>query len=403
MIDAEAQTFLLCFRRCDSGGQNANIMPKMPRLFVDRFSEVFNLLEPYSTQSFYNFAESPDESGAVYVVGRQNLLDNMQRFRAMAESESYHMVFCNACEGSWTLESQILQLKIDQLVAERKILLIGAAEIAPQYPCLTLDHFLIRIMDFPENHTAQQHTQRIFDQSHKPYTFLFLNGRARPHRKYLYERMRRRKLLDHSLYTMLDARPTIVRHFTFEENNINVMATSSELRRLPDHYEVARYRDPVFGPITDRSNLKQELFRQEWGEIYIEPRAYIDTYFSIVTETVCAESDRSFRTEKIAKPLAMGHPFIVASTPGFYRDLRSLGFRTFGHVIDESFDLIANAQDRMDRVIDTVADLCDQDLDSFLTACEDVCKYNQQRLDEFTTQTRRDFPERFFQFLEHNG
>ena len=215
--------------------------------------------------------------------------------------------------------------------------------------------------------------------------------------------MRRRGLLDHSLYTMLDAKPTVVRHFNFVENNINVMATTSDLRRLPDHYEVERYRDPVFGPITDRTYLKQELFRREWGEIYLEPRAYIDTYFSLVTETVCAESMYSFRTEKIAKPLAMGHPFIVASTPGFYRDLRQLGFRTFDHVIDESFDSIQNAQDRMDRVTDVVADLCDQDLTSFLSACEDVCKYNQQHLTEFAAQTRRDFSKKFLQFLEHNG
>ena len=72
-------------------------------------------------------------------------------------------------------------------------------------------------------------------------------------------------------------------------------------------------------------------------------------------------------------------------------------------MIDESFDSIANAQDRMDSVTDIVADLCDQDLDSFLEACEDVCKYNQQRLDEFAAQTRRDFPERFFQFLQKHG
>jgi len=378
-------------------------MPKMPKLFVDRFSEVFDLLESHTTQSFYNFSETPEEPGAVYVVGRQNLLDNMQRFRAMAESGAYRMIFCNACEGTWTLQSQILQLKIDHLVAENKILLIGAADIAAQYSCLTLDHFLIRIMDYPENRTAQQHTQHIFDLSRKPYTFLFLNGRARPHRKYLYERMRRRGLLDQSLYTMLDAKPTVVRHFDFVENDINVMATPTELRRLPDHYEVPRYREPVLGPITDRTYLKQDLFRREWGEIYLEPAAYIDTYFSLVTETVCAESAVSFRTEKIAKPLAMGHPFVVASTPGFYRDLKSLGFRTFEHVIDESFDRIENAQDRMDRITDVVADLCTQDLASFLAACEDICKYNQQRLDEFTAQTRRDFPERFFQFLENNG
>jgi hypothetical protein len=378
-------------------------MPKQPKLFVDRFSEVFDLLEPYLTDGFYNFAEVEDCAGGVYVVGRQNLLDHMQRFREMAESGRYRMIFCNACEGSWTLESQILQLKIDQLVAHGKILLIGAADIGSQYPCLTLDHFLIRIMDYPENRMAQQHTQHIFDSKHKPFYFLFLNGRARPHRKYLYEHFRRRGLLEYSLYTMLDAKPTVVRHFHFQEHDINVMATTSELRRLPDHYEVPRYREPAFGPITDRTYLKQELFRREWGEIYLEPAAYIDTYFSVVTETVCAESDISFRTEKIAKPLAMGHPFVLASTPGFYRDLRSLGFRTFGHVIDESFDSIANAQDRMDRITDLVADLCDQDLVSFLAACEDVCKYNQQHLDEFTAQTRRDFPQRFFQFLEQHG
>jgi len=378
-------------------------MPKTPRLYLDRFSEVFDLLEPYAADSFYNFSEAADCLGAIYVVGRQNLLDNMDRFRAMAASGLYRMIFCNPCEGTWTLESQILQLKIDHLVAQGQILLIGAADLGSQYPCLTLDHFLTRIMDYPENRTAQTRTQDIFDNKHKPYTFLFLNGRARPHRKYLYERMRRRKLLDHSLYTMLDAKPVVGRHFDFVENDINVMATPSELRRLPDHYEVERYRDPVFGPITERSNLKQELFRLEWGEIYLEPQAYIDTYFSLVTETVCAESDISFRTEKIAKPLAIGHPFIVASTPGFYRDLRSLGFRTFGHVIDESFDLIPNAQDRMVRIIDIVADLCDQDLASFLAACQDVCKYNQQHLDTFTAQTRRDFPERFFQFCQQHG
>jgi len=374
-----------------------------PKLFLDRFSEVFDILEPWATDCFYNFAEVAGEPGAVYVVGRQNLLDNMTRFCAMADSGQYRMMFCNACEGSWTLESQILQLKIDQHIRDGRILLLGGAEVGSQYPCLTLDHFLIRIMDYPENRTAQSRTADIFNANDKPFKFLFLNGRARPHRKYLYEQFRRCNLLDHSLYTMLDTKPTIVRYFHFVENDVNVMATHSELRRLPDHYEVPRYRDPVFGPITDRTNLKQELFRREWGEIYLEPAPYIDTYFSLVTETVCAESDQSFRTEKIAKPLAMGHPFIVAANSGFYRDLRQLGFRTFDPVIDESFDQIQNAQDRMDRIADIVADLSRQNLDDFLAACQDVCKYNQQHLDEFTKKTRQEFPERFFQFLNQHG
>jgi hypothetical protein len=202
---------------------------------------------------------------------------------------------------------------------------------------------------------------------------------------------------------MLDAKPTVVRSFTFVEDGINVMATPSPLQLLPKHYEVDRYRNPTFGPIVeDRSFLKQELFRLEWGEIYLEPAPYIDTYFSLVTETVCAESTLSFRTEKMAKPLAMGHPFILASTPGFYRDLQNLGFRTFGSIIDESFDIIDNAQQRMDRVIDIVHDLCEQDLDSFLSACQDICKYNQQHLAELRKKTNQEFPERFFQFLKQH-
>jgi hypothetical protein len=119
----------------------------------------------------------------------------------------------------------------------------------------------------------------------------------------------------------------------------------------------------------------------------------------LVTETICAESNYSFRTEKIAKPLAIGHPFIVASTPGFYRDLHALGFQTFGHVIDESFDRIENAQDRMDRIVDIVDDLCQQDLASFLDQCYNTCKYNQQHLLELRTQVRQEFPQRFEQFI----
>jgi hypothetical protein len=372
-----------------------------PRLVIDTMSEIFNLLKPFANEVFWDFGSVALYPGSVYVIGRQHLLDHMQRIRTAAETGQYTMVFANSAEGSWTLESQIKQLHIDDLVQEGKLLLIGGAEVDPKYPCLTHEYFLTTILGYPENIQAQQFTDYIFSNHNKPYKLLFLNGRARPHRKYLYEKFRRNGVLDHALWTMLEAKPTVARSFTFVENDINIMATPSALKYLPDHYEVERYRNPVFGLIdTDRSFLKQELFRLEWGEIYLKPEPYIDTYFSLVTETVCAESNLSFRTEKIAKPLTMGHPFIVASTPGFYRDLRNLGFHTFEGIIDESFDSIENAQQRMDRVIDIVHDLCQQDLDSFLTACRDICKYNQQRLSELREQVNQEFPQQFFQFIK---
>jgi hypothetical protein len=131
--------------------------------------------------------------------------------------------------------------------------------------------------------------------------------------------------------------------------------------------------------------VKYALFNNDWGEIYLNPRPYLDTYFSVVTETVF-NYPYSFRTEKIWKPIAMGHPWIAVANQGYYRDMHNLGFQTFGHVIDESFDLIENNQDRLERTAEIIEDLCQQDLASFLKECYNVCKYNQQHLAEMRQQ-----------------
>jgi hypothetical protein len=373
------------------------------RLVIDSMSEIYNMLKPYADEEFWNFEQVTKQPGDLYVFGRQRLLDNLNQIRELAVSGNCVIVFDNSAEGAWTAETQLKQLRIDQLVRNGQILVVAGAELAPEYAHLTHEYFLCKILDFEENTQAQNSMVDIFSKTDKSYKFLCLNGRARPHRKYLYERLKRNKLLDQSLWTMLDSGPTVVKLFDLVENDVDIMATPTPIKHLPSGYEVDRYRDPTFGPIVNgRTNLKQELFNREWGEIYLEPAPYVDTYFSLVTETICAESNYSFRTEKIAKPLAIGHPFIAVANAGFYRDLHRLGFQTFGHVIDESFDQIENHQARVDRIVQIVADLCQQDLASFLKECYNVCKYNQQHLLELRTQVRHDFPNRFQQFIQQH-
>jgi hypothetical protein len=84
---------------------------------------------------------------------------------------------------------------------------------------------------------------------------------------------------------------------------------------------------------------------------------------------------------------------------GYYRDLHRLGFKTFGHVIDESFDSIENNQKRIERIAQVVEDLCKQDLASFLEQCYNTCKYNQNHLAEMRLKVRQEFPNRFLQFI----
>ena len=87
----------------------------------------------------------------------------------------------------------------------------------------------------------------------------------------------------------------------------------------------------------DSGFVKHELFDNKWGDVYVKANLYLDTYFSVVTETVF-EYPYSFRTEKIWKPISIGHPWVAVANCGYYRDLHNLGFKTFGNLIDESFD-----------------------------------------------------------------
>jgi hypothetical protein len=363
-------------------------------------SEIYRLLKPWVTEEFWDFNTITAEPGSVYVFGRQQFLDNKQRIIEMAESKLYTIVFCNAAEGSWTLQSQVQLLGIEKLILDGKILLISGGEQQANYPYVQYDHFLVEILRYDKNLQEMTRIDKIFDQESKPYKFLFLNGRARPHRKYLYERFRQLGILEQSLWTMLESRPSISRSFRIQSGDTNLMATPSMLRWLPSEYEVEQYQNASItsGP-ANRTLVKHELFNNTWGEIYLRAEPYIDTYFSLVTETV-VEQPWPFRTEKIAKPLAIGHPFIVATSPGYYRDLHRLGFQTFGHVIDESFDSIENHQDRMDRIIAVVKDLCQQNLALFQKECYNVCKYNQQHLQELSPRLQAEFPRKFFNLIK---
>ena len=374
-------------------------------LVIDTFSEVYTILRPWRTHEFWDFSKHDPTPNSVYVVGRQQYLDNREKFCTMVQDPQYIMVFCNAAEGSEALVNQLHVIGLEQLILDRKVLLISGGDMDSRYPYILHDHFLEKILDYEENVAAMQHNEKIYTQADKPYDFLFLNGRSRPHRKYLWEQLNRCGLLERSLWTMLDSRPIHrgwQHPFNLRENDVDIMSTTTPLRKLPREYEVKQFRNTVVseGPL-ERTFIKPELFNNIWGEIYLTPEPYVNTYFSLVTETVF-DYPYSFRTEKIAKELVMGHPWICATSPGFYRDIHDLGFKTFEHLIDESFDSIDNHQDRMDRIIDIVGDLCNNSLSSFLAAAQEVCKYNQLHLIEMVPRIRSEFPNKFFNFINQH-
>jgi hypothetical protein len=347
------------------------------KLYVDHYCEIANMLVPWTTEKFYGFEKLTIEPGATYVVGRTQLRDNAQQIRHIVTEQTARVIFSNPAEGSETFVQHLRLYGVEDLVLAGLLPVVTGGAVPDQYPHMLYEHFLTQPFRYDENCRAADRVNEIFEKKHKPYKFLFLNGRSRPHRRALLNDFEQRGLLSQALWTNLDAlhRP---------------------IQLLPPEYEVAQFQPHM--STTEQGFVKAQLFNNTWGEIYIRSEPYIDTYFSVVTETVF-NYPHSFRTEKIAKPLAQGHPWICAANAGFYRDMHDLGFQTFSHVIDESFDSIDNAQDRIARIAAVVDDLCGQDMLQLLAACESVCKYNQQHLRTLSHEWQLELPARFLDFL----
>lgn len=368
-------------------------------IIIDTGAEIYNLIEHLAHDTFHNLAHHAIIPNAVYVIGRDQFNANLELIRELLNRHTVRIILCNPAEGSSTLRDHIKRINMHEYVYTGQLFLISGGEMGPQWDYLLYENFLPKVLDYEENLSAISKANSATN-SDKKYKFLFLNGRIRPHRKYLIERWKHNGLLNDALWSCLDSNPSISRHLRLMQDDVDLLKKTGDIRYLPDDYEVARYR--YTGRKSARAYVKEDLFAGDWGEIYIEPATYIDTYFSVVTETVF-EYQYSFRTEKIWKPIAMGHPWIAVANPGYYRDLKNLGFRTFGHVIDEHFDLVEVPQDRIEYVANVVEDLCKQDLAAFRSECYNVCKYNQQLLAELSHLIRKQFPDRFIQYLKAHG
>jgi hypothetical protein len=375
----------------------------LDNLRIDTSSLVYDLLKSYAVEQFWDFKHCVPVPGSTYLIGRQQFIENQNQICQMAASEDYTIIFDNAAEGSWALQQQIKFIGIDDLVLSGNILVIGGGDMPSDYPYIRYDYFINVFLKYEHNLQQMARLDELYNQPDKPYKFLFLNGATRTHRKYLWQRFRQLGLLDQALWTMLDSRPARWGEMKLIENGVDLFSEITPIQHLPSKYEYSQYRDTELTVDPSKPKfVKHDLFKNTWGEVYLQAEPYRDTYFSVVTETVFGESSHSFRTEKIVKPLAMGHPWIAVANAGYYRDLQNLGFRTFSHVIDESFDQIDSPMARAERIITIVKDLCQQDLASFLDSCYNVCKYNQQHLMELREQIRSEFSVRFWQFLQQH-
>ena len=119
------------------------------KLILDNFCEVYDLLKPWMDQDIWDFKNWDLFPGAIYLISRKELFANIDKIRDIAQFDRAKIIISNPAEGSETMVGQMRP--IQDLVFNRKILLIGGGDMDARYPCLQYDSFLPKIFDYQEN------------------------------------------------------------------------------------------------------------------------------------------------------------------------------------------------------------------------------------------------------------
>jgi hypothetical protein len=107
---------------------------------------------------------------------------------------------------------------------------------------------------------------------------------------------------------------------------------------------------------------------------------YERTFISMVTESL-VDDDTLFFSEKIWKPIMVGHPFIIYGNQFTLKYLKSLGYRTFDKWIDESYDEIYDRVHRAQKIVSELKKFenkTTEDLMVIRGEMEEVCKFNKE-------------------------
>jgi len=124
------------------------------------------------------------------------------------------------------------------------------------------------------------------------------------------------------------------------------------------------------------------------------------TRVSVVLETV-VDSSKIHLTEKILRPIACAHPFVLAAGLGALKYLRHYGFKTFSDFWDESYDDETDTISRLKKITVTMQQIQNITKDDW-QKIQQIAKYNQQHFfsTEFINQVTQELTLNFNKALD---
>lgn len=130
----------------------------------------------------------------------------------------------------------------------------------------------------------------------------------------------------------------------------------------------------TLGPLENRFNTQIRC------SDLIDPAIYNMTHYTAMIETTI-HNDFAMFSEKEAKPIIAKRPFVIFGACGQLEAFRSLGFKSFGSVIDESYDTIEDKHERWHKALDSMLQLTKMNHIKVYNELAQVLMYNKDHFE----------------------
>lgn len=174
--------------------------------------------------------------------------------------------------------------------------------------------------------------------------FDVLMGRSKPHRLFVFDSLQKNHMLN-QCFVNITKDSTNNSGITFRSADIDLYEDQNILPMIDHDDNYSRNINGLANGYTISQHIPVGIFDNSW--------------FSIIAETNWNKS--TFFSEKTAKAMLAKRVFVLFGSQGQLALLRKLGYRTFGDIIDESYDLEENDHERWKKAFSQVLFLYNSD------------------------------------------
>lgn len=198
-------------------------------------------------------------------------------------------------------------------------------------------------------------------------TFDVLLGGIKMHRRFVFEQLGQHRMLLNACFVNLTTA-------AYSADIVKTIFRTPEL----DSLEPA----PLLAPMVINQGYNSYVRTDQGvGLAQLVPwEVYQRSLYSIVTETNF--ENYFFFSEKTAKPLYAGRPFVFFGAQGQLQDLRRMGFETFDGIIDESYDLVKDNTLRFELAFEQVRWLFNQNHPQLYQKLKPRLEHNQRHIQD---------------------